>query len=161
MSAEADVICGAGWGERSPDRVNRRSGYRTRRWDTRVASIELGIPKLRRGSFPDWLLDARTRSERAFVQVVPEAYVRGISTRRVEGPVEALGSPRCRSLSCRSWPGTWTRPSPGSVSGPAQHRRVVDHTANSVSSPTTDHLDQAATEMLAFTGVSIADWRQI
>lgn len=92
MSAEADVVCGAAWGQQSPDRVNRRNGYRTRRWDTRVGSIELRIPKLRRGSyFPEWLLDARTRSERAFVQVVTEAYVRGISTRKVEGLVEALG----------------------------------------------------------------------
>ena len=92
MSAEADVVCGAPWGQQSPDRVNRRNGYRTRRWDTRVGSIELRIPKLRRGSyFPEWLLDARTRSERAFVQVVTEAYVRGISTRRVGGLVEALG----------------------------------------------------------------------
>ena len=92
MSAEADVVCGAHWGERSPDRVNRRIGYRRRRWDTRVGSIELRIPKLGRGSyFPEWLLDARTRSERAFVQVVTEAYVRGISTRRVEGLVEVLG----------------------------------------------------------------------
>ncbi len=92
MSAEADAVCGAPYGEVSPERVNRRNGYRTRRWDTRVGSIELRIPKLRAGSyFPEWLLDARTRSERAFVQVVAEAYVRGVSTRRVEGLVEALG----------------------------------------------------------------------
>jgi transposase-like protein len=92
MGAEADVVCGAPYGEASPDRVNRRNGYRTRRWDTRVGSIDLRIPKLRAGSyFPEWLLDARTRSERAFVQVVAEAYVRGVSTRRVEGLVEALG----------------------------------------------------------------------
>ena len=92
MSAEADVVCGAPWGQQSPDRVNRRNGYRTRRWDTRVGSIELRIPKLRRGSyFPEWLLDARTRSERAFVQVVTEAYVRGISTWKVEGLVETVG----------------------------------------------------------------------
>ena len=92
MGAEADVVCGAGYGERSPERMNRRNGYRTRRWDTRVGSIDLKIPKLREGSyFPDWLLDARTRSERAFVQVVAEAYVRGVSTRRVEGLVETLG----------------------------------------------------------------------
>lgn len=57
-----------------------RIGYRTRRWDTRVGSIQLRIPKLRQGSyFPEWLLDARTRSERAFVQVVTEAYVRGLT----------------------------------------------------------------------------------
>jgi transposase-like protein len=92
MSAEADVVCGAPYGEVSLERTNRRNGYRTRRWDTRVGSIDLRIPKLRAGSyFPDWLLDARTRSERAFVQVVAEAYVRGVSTRRVEGLVETLG----------------------------------------------------------------------
>ena len=92
MSAEADVLCGAGYGEVSPDRVNRRNGYRTRRWDTRTGSIDLRIPKLRTGSyFPEWLLDARRRSERAFIQVVTEAYVRGVSTRRVEGLVETLG----------------------------------------------------------------------
>jgi putative transposase len=92
MSADADETCGAPYGVVSPDRVNRRNGYRTRRWDTRVGSIDLKIPKLREGSyFPDWLLDARTRAERAFVQVVAEAYVRGVSTRRVEGLVETLG----------------------------------------------------------------------
>jgi transposase-like protein len=92
MSADADAVCGAGYGEISPDRINRRNGYRTRRWDTRVGSIDLKIPKLRAGSyFPDWLLDARTRSERAFIQVVAEAYVRGVSTRRVAGLVETLG----------------------------------------------------------------------
>lgn len=92
MSAEADVLCGASYREVSPDRVNRRNGYRTRRWDTRTGSIDLRIPKLRTGSyFPEWLLDARRRSERAFIQVVTEAYVRGVSTRRVEGLVETLG----------------------------------------------------------------------
>jgi len=92
MGADADVVCGAEYGRISPERVNRRNGYRSRRWDTRVGSIDLRIPKLRTGSyFPDWLLDCRTRSERAFIQVVTEAYVRGVSTRRVEGLVETLG----------------------------------------------------------------------
>jgi putative transposase len=92
MGAEADAMCGAPYAMVSPDRVNRRNGYRSRRWDTRTGSIDLKIPKLRAGSyFPDWLLDARTRSERAFIQVVSEAYVRGVSTRRVEGLVETLG----------------------------------------------------------------------
>ena len=92
MSAETNVVCGAGYREVSADRINRRNGYRSRRWDTRTGSIDLKIPKLRTGSyFPDWLLDARTRSERAFIQVVTEAYVRGVSTRRVEGLVETLG----------------------------------------------------------------------
>jgi len=92
MGAEADAMCGAPYGQVTPDRTNRRNGYRSRRWDTRTGSIDLRIPKLRAGSyFPDWLLDARTRSERAFIQVVTEAYVRGVSTRRVEGLVETLG----------------------------------------------------------------------
>jgi transposase-like protein len=92
MGAEADAMCGAPYGQVTPDRTNRRNGYRSRRWDTRTGSIDLKIPKLRAGSyFPDWLLDARTRSERAFIQVVTEAYVRGVSTRRVEGLVETLG----------------------------------------------------------------------
>lgn len=92
MSADADETCGAPYGVVSADRVNRRNGYRTRRWDTRVGSIDLKIPKLREGSyFPDWLLDARTRAERAFIACVAEAYVRGVSTRRVEGLVETLG----------------------------------------------------------------------
>src|SRR5712691_9537999 len=59
MGAEADAVCGAAYGERSPERVNRRNGYRERDWDTRVGSIELAVPKLREGSyFPDWLLQA-------------------------------------------------------------------------------------------------------
>jgi len=92
MGAEADALCGAPYGRRSDERVNRRNGYRVRRWDTRVGSIDLRIPKLREGSyFPDWLLDARTRAERAFIQVVAEAYVKGVSTRRVAGLVETLG----------------------------------------------------------------------
>jgi len=57
MSADADAMCGAGYRERSPERVNRRNGYRERDWDTRVGSIELAVPRLREGSyFPDWLL---------------------------------------------------------------------------------------------------------
>jgi putative transposase len=92
MSAEADALCGAGLGERSPERVNRRNGYRGRRLDTRVGTIELAIPKLRAGSyFPDWLLEPRRRAERALVAVVAECYVRGVSTRRVEGLVQTLG----------------------------------------------------------------------
>jgi hypothetical protein len=92
MSAEASAMCGAAYGERSPERVNARNGYRTRRFDTRVGSIELAIPKLRRGSyFPDWLLEPRRRAERALVQVVCQCYVEGVSTRAVEEVVKALG----------------------------------------------------------------------
>lgn len=64
MSAEADVVCGAAYGERSDERVNPRNGYRLREWDTRAGTVELAIPKLRHGSyFPDWLLQHRRRAE--------------------------------------------------------------------------------------------------
>lgn len=92
MGAEADGVCGAEYGEVSPERVNSRNGYRERRWDTRVGSISLAIPKLRKGSyFPDWLLEPRRRAERSLIQVVTEAYVRGVSTRRVDGLVKQMG----------------------------------------------------------------------
>lgn len=92
MGAEADSLCGAPYGQSGPERVNQRNGYRDRRWDTRVGSIELAIPRLRKGSYyPEWLLDPRRRSERSLVQVVAECYVRGVSTRRVEGLVQAMG----------------------------------------------------------------------
>jgi putative transposase len=95
MGEEADAICGAPYGERSDERTNRRNGYRTRAWDTRTGTIDLAVPKLREGSyFPDWLLEPRRRAERAFVQVVCESYVRGVSTRRVEGLVRTLGIER-------------------------------------------------------------------
>ena len=95
MGADADSICGADYGERSPERMNRRNGYRERAWDTRAGTIALQVPKLREGTyFPDWLLEPRRRAERAFVQVVAECYVRGVSTRRVEGLVAQLGIER-------------------------------------------------------------------
>jgi transposase-like protein len=92
MAAEVDALVGAGWGEYSEERVNYRNGYRERPWDTRVGTIDLAIPKLRRDSyFPDWLLDPRRRAEKAMVAVVAECYVRGVSTRRVDGLVKTLG----------------------------------------------------------------------
>lgn len=92
MGAEADTICGAEYGERSPERVNSRNGYRLREWDTRAGSVELAIPKLRQASyFPGWLLEPRRRAERAMAQVVAQAYVAGVSTRRVEGLVQSMG----------------------------------------------------------------------
>jgi transposase-like protein len=95
MGAEVDALCGAGYGERSPERVNRRNGYRDRDWDTRVGSIELAVPKLRAGSyFPDWLLQPRRRAEQAFVSVIADAYLAGVSTRRVEKLVQQLGVER-------------------------------------------------------------------
>jgi transposase-like protein len=71
MSAEADAVCGAGYGQSSPERVNTRNGYRHREFDTRAGTPDVAIPKLRSGSyFPDWLLERRRRAERALTTVV-------------------------------------------------------------------------------------------
>lgn len=92
MSAEADGVCGAEYGEISPDRTNRRNGYRMREWDTRAGTIDLAIPKLRSGSyFPEWLLTRRRRAEQALISVVATSYLLGVSTRRVDKLVEQLG----------------------------------------------------------------------
>jgi len=95
MSLEADLQCGAPYGQRSEQRLTQRNGYRYRNWDTRVGTIGLAIPKLRQGSYyPEWLLEPRRRAERALMQVVVESYVKGVSTRRVEGLVQAMGVER-------------------------------------------------------------------
>jgi len=92
MSNEADSLCGADYGERTEERVNSRNGYRIRPLETRVGEMALRIPRLRKGSyFPEWLLEPRRRSERALLSVVAEAYVLGVSTRRVERLMETLG----------------------------------------------------------------------
>ncbi|MGW5411661.1 IS256 family transposase [Actinomadura geliboluensis] len=92
MSAEADAVCGADYGTRSDERVNRRNGYRVRDWDTRAGTVELAIPKLRSGSyFPEWLLERRRQAEQALVSVVATSYLLGFSTRRVDKLVEQMG----------------------------------------------------------------------
>ncbi len=92
MSAEASGLCKAEYGEVTPERVNSRTGYRSRRWDTRTGTIDLAIPKLRSGSyFPDWLIEPRRRAERALVAVVSQCYVEGVSTRRVDDVVKSMG----------------------------------------------------------------------
>ncbi|MGI5164588.1 IS256 family transposase [Spirillospora sp. CA-253888] len=92
MSAQADSLCGADYGQRSDQRVNSRNGYRTRQWDTRAGTVELAVPKLRTGSyFPDWLLERRRRAEQALVSVVATSYLLGVSTRRVDKLVEQMG----------------------------------------------------------------------
>ena len=92
MSAEVRAHCNAGYGECSPERLNVHNGYRPPCWDRRVGTIDLAIPKLRRGSYyPDWLLDPRRQAERALVGVVAECYLAGVSTRRVDDLVRTLG----------------------------------------------------------------------
>jgi putative transposase len=91
MEVEVSELIGAQLGERTEDRATQRNGYRPRRWDTRAGEIELQIPKLRRGSYFPSFLQPRKRSEQALVAVVQQAYVCGVSTRRVDQLVESLG----------------------------------------------------------------------
>ena len=92
MEVEVAELVGADLGERRPDdRATHRNGYRARRWDTRAGEIELQIPKLRQGSYFPSFLQPRRRSEQALVSVVQQAYVCGVSTRRVDQLVESLG----------------------------------------------------------------------
>src|SRR6187399_851295 len=92
MEVEVCELIGAEHGERRPaDRVTHRNGYRQRRWDTRAGEIELQIPKIRQGSYFPSFLAPRKRSEQALLSVVQQAYVCGVSTRRVDQLVESLG----------------------------------------------------------------------
>ena len=92
LSAQADSVCGAEYGVRSPDRSNRRNGYRHRDLDTRVGTVDVAVPKLRDGSFfPDWLLQRRRRAEAALTTVVATCYLLGVSTRRMDKLVQSLG----------------------------------------------------------------------
>src|SRR5918995_1590867 len=92
MEAEVSELVGAARGERAPEeRLTHRNGYRARAWATRAGEIELAIPKLRRGSYFPSFLEPRRRSEQALVSVVQEAYVAGVSTRKVDQVVESLG----------------------------------------------------------------------
>ncbi len=91
MEAEVSELIGAERGERTEDRATHRNGYRQRRWDTRAGELELAVPKLRKGSYFPSFLTPRKRSEQALVAVVQEAYVAGVSTRKVDQVVESLG----------------------------------------------------------------------
>ena len=119
MELEVSELIGAERGERRPeDRATHRNGYRPRRWDTRAGEIELQIPKIRQGSYFPSFLEPRRRSEQALLAVVQQAYVCGVSTRRVDQLVESLGlrisksevsrvCGRSMSTSTRSGRGRW------------------------------------------------------
>jgi putative transposase len=91
MELEVGEVTGAAHGERSPDRLVQRNGYRERDWQTRVGTVELRIPKLRRGSYFPAFLEPRRTAEKALTAVIQEAYVQGISTRSVDDLVRAMG----------------------------------------------------------------------
>ena len=91
MEAEVSAQIGAEHGQRVPDRVTHRNGYRLRDWDTRVGTIELAVPRVRSGSFLPSILEPRRRAERALTAVVAQCYVEGVSTRRVDDIARAMG----------------------------------------------------------------------
>jgi len=92
LSADADAVVGAEWGQRSATRTAQRNGYRHRDLDTRVGTIDVAVPKLRTGTyFPEWLLERRKRAESALITVVADCYLAGVSTRRMDKLVKQLG----------------------------------------------------------------------
>lgn len=91
MEMEVGNLTGAGYGEKSPARLVQRNGHRERDWQTRAGTVELRIPKLRKGSYFPGLLEPRRMAERALTAVIQEAYIQGISTRSVDDLVKALG----------------------------------------------------------------------
>jgi putative transposase len=92
MEVEVGMLCNAGYAERTAGRSNSRNGYRPRPFQTRLGEVDLEIPRLRHGSYLPSFLEPRRRWEKAFVSVVGEAYVCGVSTRKVEALVEAMGA---------------------------------------------------------------------
>jgi putative transposase len=91
MEMDTEGLCAAAYGERSPDRANSRNGYRERLWETRAGSVDLKIPKLRKGSYFPGFLEPRRTAEKALTAVVQEAYIQGVSTRSVDELVKAMG----------------------------------------------------------------------
>ena len=91
MALEVEGLTGAAHGERSPERINHRNGYRERSWETHAGTVALKIPKLRKGSYFPGLLEPRRMSEKALTAVIQQAYIQGESTRSVDNLVQAMG----------------------------------------------------------------------
>src|SRR6201997_2333814 len=91
MELEVGSLTGAGHGERTAERINQRNGFRERDWETRAGTVELQIPKLRKGSYFPFFLEPRRMAEKALTAVIQEAYIHGVSTRSVDDLVQAMG----------------------------------------------------------------------
>ena len=121
MDAEVAAQIGAQRGERNQDRVTQRNGYRSRPWDTRVGTMALRIPKIRKGSYFQSLLEAGRRSQKALLSVVQQACVEAVSTRRVDGLTNAMGCDGISKVRCLASVETYTRW--WRISGPTRGRR--------------------------------------
>ena len=88
---DTESLCAAAYGERAPQRANSRNGYRERLWETRAGSVDLKIPKLRKGSYFPGFLEPRRTAEKALAAVIQEAYIQGVSTRSVDELVKSMG----------------------------------------------------------------------
>ena len=115
MALEVGGLTGAGYGEKSDERLAQRNGYRERDWETRAGTVELRIPKLRKGSYFPGFLEPRRIAEKALTAVVQEAYIQGIRTRSVDDLVKAMGmsgisksqvSRLCEAIE-GDWPYVW------------------------------------------------------
>ena len=91
MELEVEGLTGAAFGQKSPERLAQRNGYRERGWETRAGTVELRIPRLRKGSYFPGFLEPRRMAEKALTAVIQEAYVHGVSTRSVDDLVRAMG----------------------------------------------------------------------
>src|SRR5512143_2630169 len=90
MELEVQGLTAAGWGEKTAERLVQRNGYRDRGWETRAGTVELRIPKLRKGSYFPCFLEPRRVAEKALTAVIQEAYIEGVSMRSVDGKVKAF-----------------------------------------------------------------------
>ncbi|MBB6413741.1 transposase-like protein [Mesorhizobium sangaii] len=103
MELEVGAATGAGYGEKNPLRTAQRNGYRDRDWETRAGTVELRIPKLRKGSYFPGFLEPRRMAEKALTAVIQEAYVQGISTRSVDDLVKAQRGHLCSAIHSGAW----------------------------------------------------------